>query len=120
MACPSNCVKESYPYLIVLCDSANNIPLRKLILQNKKVIDALSEVALNLVKGNIPLSNPDKRKLKKYKKELIQLIQKQNRRTKYNILTGQRGSGLLSGLLSVALPVLSSLLASTKRHGTKY
>jgi len=115
----SNFVKESLPYMVVLFETLEDKELRKrLLLQKPEIIPALSELVLNLIQENVDLSQKDRRKLKRYKKELIHLVQKGQHKQKYRLLSGQKGAGLLGTVLSIGLPILSSLLFSRKRDGS--
>lgn len=113
MASPT--VRDSYPYLVVLGETIKDLELRKQLLRYKKVLDSLSELTLNLLEQNILLTEAEKKKLKKFRKELLQLSKKYNHQRKYQILTGQQGSGLLTTILSIGLPVLASMLFNKKK-----
>lgn len=94
--------------------SKNKSPKKREQLVNSAkdcVIDAISEISSNCLKGNIPLNKCKYSKLKKYKNALRNL-QKPNlsRRTKRNIIS-QKG-GFLQILIPAALSVLTSYLAS--------
>lgn len=106
---PSQFVKSSFPYLIILLENLRNKDLRTKLLRRPDVILALSELTLNILKENIPLTKKDKNSLNRYREELLCLVRKKQA-PKYRILTGQKGAGLLSSLLTVGLPILTSLL----------
>ena len=74
-----------------------------------KLIRKLSEVTHNIIKGNLKVSPHKLRKLIKHKKALKKFKAKSLALSKKkNIL--QRGAGFLGPLLSVALPILQTLL----------
>ena len=88
-----------------------NTKERKLYLKEAKdcVIDAISEIALNCLKGNIPLKNCDFKKLKKYQSIVRELskISPNNRRR--NILI-QKGGALFPLLIPPALSLIASIV----------
>ena len=118
MAKPSKSLKIAYPYLIVLANSIENEKLKKELLKEQAIVDSLSEIALNILKQNIPTKPNERKKLRKYKKELLELVQKGGTKKKQLCLKGQRGSGIITTLLSIGLPIIASLLAN-KKHGSK-
>jgi hypothetical protein len=72
------------------------------------VIDAISEIALNCLKGNIPLKSCDFKKLKKYQ-NVLRIVSKPNKvSTRRNILI-QRG-GFLNLLIAPALSLIATLV----------
>ena len=94
-----------------LCTLASEKPkTRKILLEKAKrpVIDALSECALNLLKGSIKLSEKQKKKLKRFKNYLRELANKRVSLKKKKLIT-QRG-GFIPALLSAILPVIGSLI----------
>ena len=83
----------------------------KLLLQNipESVITAIYECCLNTLKGVIPLTQRQKRRLAPYKTHLRALAnRKVSRKRKKSYLT-QRGESILTALLPPALGVLGSL-----------
>jgi hypothetical protein len=90
--------------------SSANIKERKRLLStfNDCVIDAISELALNCLKGNIPLKSCDFKKLKKYQ-NILRIISQPNKvTTRRNILI-QKG-GFLNILVGPALSLLAALV----------
>lgn len=71
-------------------------------------IDLLCECALNVLKGNVPLSRQQKRDLSKYKQQLRFLSNKKNALKKRRGLL-QRG-GFLKALIPPVLTLIGSLL----------
>lgn len=85
---------------------------RRAILQtlSERQLRVLSEIILNLLRGNIPISSKEKRKLFRKRRALYQLASKRvSSKDKKKILV-QQGGGLLDTLLPPALTLLSSLL----------
>ena len=81
---------------------------RKLIIQSadKKLVQAICECIHNVLKGNINISESEKKRLKSYRSVLHELIKKSTLKTKKKILI-QRG-----GFLEVLLPAVISGIAS--------
>lgn len=73
----------------------------------------LCEIALNVLKGNIPLSKAQYNKLKKQKR-LIKLFADKKVSLKRKRQSINQSGGFLGTLLSVAIPVISGLLAARK------
>ena len=105
-------IKSNYHALQVLKNASPK--LRKAIISNcnKDLLNSISECALNVLNGNIRLSNCAKRKLKKYKSSLRSLADRRFPRSAKTKLIVQRG-GFLLPLLSAVLPALASLLFRT-------
>ena len=102
-------MKESLPYLQILAKSKPK--LRKILIDNvpESVITAICECCLNTLKGVIPLTQCQKRRLAPYKTHLRALAnRKVSRKHKKTYLT-QRGGSILTALLPPALGVLGSL-----------
>jgi hypothetical protein len=75
----------------------------------KKDIHAICECAENVLVGNVPLTPQQKKRLKKHKKALIKLANTNIDWKKKKRFIQQKGSGLLTTLLGVAVPALISL-----------
>jgi len=74
---------------------------------DKEFLDCISECAKNVVKGNVPLTNRQKTRLRRSRNELRALsVKKTSLRKKRRIL--QKG-GFLTALLPPVLGILSSL-----------
>jgi len=75
---------------------------------NKEFLDCVSECAKNVLKGNVPLTDRQKTKLRRRRNDLRALsVKKTSLRKKRRIL--QKG-GFLTALLPPVLGILSSLL----------
>ena len=99
-----NCLQE-----LEKLSSADIKERKKLLLEfNDCVIDAISEIALNCLKGNIPLKSCDFKKLKEHQ-NILRIISQPNK-VKYrrNILI-QKG-GFLNILLAPALSLIATLV----------
>lgn len=106
----SSNLKESIPVLKLM----SNIKSRKLREQflldqfkaSDKIYKAMGEISENLVHKNIPLETHHKKKLQRYKKHIVNLVQdKAKTRRKYHL----KQSG---GYLPIILPVVFSLIES--------
>lgn len=78
------------------------------------LIKCVCECALNLLKGNIPISQQQKKKLIPYKRTLRNLSDKKIPLFKKRRVLVQKGNGLLSILIPAAVTALSSLI-----HGAR-
>ena len=101
--------KNHLPFLKVLAIKRLCPKLRKLLLQQKGLVTSCSECCLNILNGNITLTETEKNRLKKYKHLLRQLASKRIAVKKKQHLLIQKGSGFLPLLLIPALTVLSQL-----------
>ena len=106
-------IKDNYHTLQALKNARPKI--RKAINSNcnKGLLNSISKCVLNVLNGNIPLSNCAKRKLKKYKSSLRSLADRRLHRSAKRKIIVQRG-GFLLPLLSDVLPTLASLLFRTR------
>ena len=103
-------MKDNLPYLQVLAKCKPK--LRKLLIEHGPVslVTSISECALNLLKGVIPLTPRQKRRLARYKAHLRGLANKKVSRKKKKQFLNQKGGNLLTALLPPVLTVLGSLL----------
>ena len=92
--------------------SQSRAPRRRILIRkaSKDNIDALSEVALNTLLGNVPLSNKHKQKLKRHKFSIRNLAKKLSLKKKKEFLV-QKG-GFLPLLITPALSILGGLAAN--------
>ena len=97
-------LKTQLPVLKQLC-KCNKREQRKLLRQGGKPLQlCLRECALNIVKGNVPLSKNQFKKLKRYKNSLRE-ISKKRTSVKQRLKIEQRG-GFLASLL---IPIIGSI-----------
>ena len=84
---------------------------------NNETLDLLTDSAFNIVNAKrrrIPKRTVDK--LKPFKKELIYLANPKNAtESKRRRLVRQKGAGFLTTLLSVAVPLLTSILSENRK-----
>ena len=102
-------VKRALPLLKVLVDASPK--LKKAIIKHAPpgLVIAISEIALNLLKGVIELTPHQKRRLSRYKKEFRSLAKKNvSVGKKRKILVQKGGSAVLTALIPLVLSLLSS------------
>jgi hypothetical protein len=78
-------------------------------LLDDRTVKAISECALNVLRGKVKLSSNQKSKLKKYKKEVRYLVGGKNKRQKKKVIV-QKGAGFLPFLIGPAISLITSLL----------
>jgi len=85
--------------------------LRKAILANCKseVVNTLSECSLNLLRGNVKMTQCEKRKLRKHRVHLSKLADKRMSLTSKKKAIVQRG-GFLLPLLGAVLSTIASII----------
>jgi len=90
--------------------------LKRHLLQKcpNSVIKAVCECALNVLKGNVPISKRQKDKLSSYKRTLRRLGDKKVPLFKKRRILIQKGEGFLSLILPAAVSLLGSLF-----HGSR-
>ena len=103
-------VKRALPLLQVLVDATPK--LKKAIIKHAPtdLVTAISEIVLNLIKGVIKLTAHQKKRLSRYKKELLALAKKKVPLGKKRKILVQKGGGVVSILVPLALSLLSSKL----------
>ena len=103
-------VKRALPLLKVLVDATPK--LKKAIIKHAPtdLVTAISEIVLNLIKGVIKLTAHQKKRLSGYKKELLALAKKKVPLGKKRKILVQKGGGVVSILVPLALSLLSSKL----------
>ena len=83
---------------------------------NSELLKTLSELCLNLLKGNICISPNDLKKLRKYKQEIITLSEKRHSLKKRRIVCSQKG-GFIGTLISTILPtVIGAIISATQKR----
>lgn len=100
---------RSLDYLRVLANSSTL--QRKAIIKvcSDQVLDSIFEIALNLLKSNIPLTSAEKKKLKAHKSSLILLADKTvSRNRKRALLTHPVDGQFLTHLLKPAIKLLEA------------
>ena len=77
---------------------------------DNKFIKAVCECSLNVLRGNVPISNKHKQSLKKHKKDLRQLASKKvSLKRKKKLLLKKRGYSIIAGLAKILLPIVGSI-----------
>jgi len=102
-------IKSNYHTLQVLKTAQPK--LRKAIISNsnRELVHCISECILNILNGNLKLTDCSKRKLRKHKTVLRKVADKKVSASVKKRLINQRG-GFLLPLLSAVLPTLANLL----------
>lgn len=77
---------------------------------DRKLIKSICDGILNLLNGNIPLSDIDKDKLRKYRTTLRKIISKSTLKDKRKLLV-QRGGSILGILIPTIVSGLTSLIS---------
>jgi hypothetical protein len=85
--------------------------LRKTILGDKGLLTCLCECSKNILKGNVPLSPVQKRKLRRHRRSLRELTLKKISKKKKNKIL-QKG-GFLGALITPILSLLGGMLGSS-------
>ena len=98
---------EFFSYLAKLPTSRQKVLIKA---ADRDILIAFSEIALNLMKKNIPLSKKQKNKLKPYARQIYHLSLK-GKSIKHKKKIVQKG-GLLGGILSILPILLSTVLGS--------
>jgi hypothetical protein len=105
-------IRSNYRALQILGKAGQKI--RKGIINScdKELLNAISEIVLNVLNGTVNLSNCSKRKLRKHKTALRRLVVKRVTTSAKRRYIVQRG-GFLLPLLGAVLPTIASLLFKT-------
>ena len=123
----SSRVKRQAPVLRALAKSHPHVCHAILRGADKDLLQCLSECALNVLKGNVPLTSTEKAKLIKYKQKLRKVANKQvSLKQKHKIVqTGGFLPALLAPILGAVLgPIatasvkaISDRISNRKKHG---
>ena len=102
-------MKSNFHKLHTLKDARPKVG--KAIISNcdKDIVNCVSECALNLLHGNVKLSDCARRKLRKYRLQLRTVVDRRVPVARKKMLIVQRG-GFLVPLLMAVLPMLASLI----------
>jgi len=108
----SKILKSCFPKLSFIC-KIKDPKLRKKLLINiadNCLFQALHEIAVNTIKGRVPLSNSQKRKLSKHKSTLSKLAKNGKPNKKGKLILIKQSGGFLPILLPAIATVLSSII----------
>ena len=94
--------------LLELISKIRNRKLRQDVLKDQasKLYKAIKEISINLMKGNIQLSQRDKKRLYKYRREIVEIAENANSK-RIAIVTSQTG-----GFLPIIIPLVAQLVTS--------
>lgn len=74
------------------------------------LIDAISEISLNVLKNKVQIDEPTFSKLKRFKKVLRELAKRKNSNVvRRSLIVNQRGGSIIPLLVSAALPLITKL-----------
>lgn len=79
---------------------------------------ALIDCCHNINKGNLKLTKTQKRKLSKYKNQMLAMTNPKIALYKKNRILQQKGGAFLGALLGAAIPALTSLVSSLINKST--
>ena len=99
----------SYIKYLEIISKIRNTRTRNAVLKdfayNMQLFDALKEIAVNTINRNVPLTNAQKRKLRRHKKTIIALSKPLKSKNKKKKLIEQSG-----GFLPILVPIVATLL----------
>ena len=98
-------VQDYLPILSLLASKELKPHMKSSILECAALQDVLCLCALNILKGRVPLTATQTRKLKRYKKTLIAIASKRCNRKRKQLYLSQSG-GFMGAILA---PILTSL-----------
>jgi ATP sulfurylase len=75
-----------------------------------RIFKALKEMAKNVLAGNVPMSDEQKKQLSRYKKELRALATQFKRKNRIRRIIQQSGRGFLPALIPLVITAISSLV----------
>ena len=104
-------LKFIYPILILLETRFDDKALCQALFKDKRIISSFSEIAYNILKGNVDLRPREKIVLKRQKKFLIDLAQRGKYDLKYRMLTSALGQHFLASVIPIILPAISKWLS---------
>ena len=86
---------------------------RKLLLRGatNEQLKGLFELCLNIIRGNLPLSNAEFHKLKRHRKTLESLASRRVPLYKKREIVNQKG-GFIGAVANLAIPLLASIIAN--------
>ena len=102
-------VQQHLPFLCT-CFKSNGKQRKDMIAHaNKGQMEAIGEIALNLLKGNMVIPNSSFKRLKPHKSKLLYLTRKKPSLKRKKAVLNQKG-GFLSALASLIAPLATELL----------
>ncbi|DAC80299.1 TPA_asm: gasderminX [Terrapene box turtle adintovirus] len=107
----SSCVKRNLGLLKLLSKSSPQQRRAILCSASDDLVAAISEIALNTLKGNVPLTQNQVRVLKKKRTLIKTLCNKRVSLKRKKHLVKQSG-GFIGPLLSFAIPLITGLLTN--------
>lgn len=106
-----SCVEKEIHFLKLICNCDKKLKKHLIIGASKKQIHALCEIVLNLLNGNIKLSEKDFEKLSRKRKQLRELIKKSSlKKKKYLVQKGGFIQFLIPAIISGLATIVSSVI----------
>ena len=88
--------------------------LKQALFKDKRIITSFSEIAYNILRGNVDLKPSERSKLKRQKRFLIDLAQKGKYELKYHMLIGILGKRFLASVIPIILPAIKHVKTNRK------
>lgn len=110
----TKCIEENREFLKLLSQSKTHKRRKIITKATKGNINALSELALNTLLGNVPFDSTHKKKLKRHRFSIRHLAKKISLKKKKEFLV-QKG-GFLPLLITPILSILGGLAANAISH----
>jgi glucan phosphorylase len=105
-------LKKCLPLIETYCQLKNRKDKMKYLKMFEDcIIRAAQEMSVNTLKGNVPMTTNQKKRLKRYKRALIALSTHSLPRLRQRKIIVQSGSGLFAALVPVIASVLAGALA---------
>ena len=102
-------IKSNYHRLQTLKDERPKLRTTIIANSDKELLNIISECALNVLKGNVKLSDCKKRKLRKFKRQLRTIVDNSVPLASEKKLIIQR-DGFIVPLLTAVLPALATII----------
>ena len=97
--------KRSIPFFTALIKSPQNMRMNILKSFPTFVVDDLIEIIINIVRGNVDVSESRKKVLRNHKRTLLTMVHARNIRHQRQAMYKQKG-GFIAALLPIALAAL--------------
>lgn len=116
----SKTLKKALPILKYVSNVKSGLKRKRILKEissDPHIYDAICEVCLNTVKGNIELSPADRKKLKSHKKCLVALASRKGARGYKRQLVVQSGGAILPILIPAVASIVSSIISAANKNG---
>ena len=99
-------IERSIPFFTSLIKSPKSSRMKILNSFPTFVMDDLIEIIINIVHGNVNVSNARKQVLKKHKRTLLTLVNTKNKKLMRRVIQGNQKGGFIAALLPIVLAAL--------------